>query len=509
MKKIKITKKQIDSSIERKFLIGSIMSDRFLKEASAFYDPSLVEAKYVLKVSEWCFQYFQKYQKAPGKHIQDIYEAWEDKLEKSERELIKELLISISDEYERADKLNVEYLLDQTEKHFRQLSLEKLSRQIKGLASDEQIEEAEALIGNYKRVGRPGNLGANPFKDAERIQQAFEKVETPLFTFPGKLGKFLNPVLCRGHFIGLLGPEKRGKTWWLNEFAIRAARARCNVALFQIGDMSEAQITVRLCIRLAGKSNLQHLEGEKIAVPVLDCLIGQQGKCKKKKCKPLSKDFDKNLIKEYFEKGIRHKVCTECKDEKFFKGSLWYKNQTFTKALTWREAYKVGNKFLGRIKGRDFMLSTHSADQLSVSGIKNILDSWEIFENFIPDVIIIDYADNLAPEKNNEDKRDQQNRTWKMLRGLSLDRHCLVAVATQADAASYNQTSLTMNNFSEDKRKFAHVTGMFGLNQTPAEKRLGIMRINTLVLREGRFDTEEEVSVAQCLEFGKPCLFSF
>jgi hypothetical protein len=196
-------------------------------------------------------------------------------------------------------------------------------------------------------------------------------------------------------------------------------------------------------------------------------------------------------------------------DDPFFKGSVWYKQHHIKNPLTWREAWRLGKRFLGRTRGRDFKLSVHPSDQLSVSGLKIILDNWEAFEGFVPDVIVVDYADNLAPESRKEEFRHQQNQTWKMLRGLSLERHCLVVTATQASAASYDTVSLSMKHFSEDKRKFAHVTGMFGLNQTAAEKRAGLMRINTIVMRESEFHVDEEVHVAQSLKTGQPMLFSF
>ena len=53
----------------------------------------------------------------------------------------------------------------------------------------------------------------------------------------------------------------------------------------------------------------------------------------------------------------------------------------------------------------------------------------------------------------------------------------LVVTATQADANSYDRTSLKMSNFSEDKRKLAHVTAMYGLNQDPAGREKGIKDI--------------------------------
>ena len=123
----------------------------------------------------------------------------------------------------------------------------------------------------------------------------------------------------------------------------------------------------------------------------------------------------------------------------------------------------------------------------------------------MPDVIIIDYADILAPEPNTGQLniRDQINSTWKALRRLSQEKHCLVIAPTQADAASYNQTLLDLRNFSEDKRKLSHVTGMLGLNQTKEEKGRGIMRLNWIVLREDNFQTDRCLYVGQCLTLGR------
>jgi hypothetical protein len=67
-----------------------------------------------------------------------------------------------------------------------------------------------------------------------------------------------------------------------------------------------------------------------------------------------------------------------------------------------------------------------------------------------------------------------------------------------------------MGHFSENKAKMAHVTGMIGLNQTPQEKRDGIMRLNWVVLREYEFDTDRCLFVAQCLPLARPfCCASF
>ena len=54
---------------------------------------------------------------------------------------------------------------------------------------------------------------------------------------------------------------------------------------------------------------------------------------------------------------------------------------------------------------------------------------------------------------------------------------------------------------------------MYGLNQdkenTSREKKLGVMRVNELVIREGSFDVTSQVSVLQNLNIGRPYLGSY
>lgn len=148
---------------------------------------------------------------------------------------------------------------------------------------------------------------------------------------------------------------------------------------------------------------------------------------------------------------------------------------------------------------------------MSVSNIVSQLDIWETFDGFVPDVVIIDYADILKGEPGDERKetRDQQNGTWQALRALSQKKHCLVITATQTDAAAYDTKDLKLKNFSEDKRKYSHVTVMPGLNQTEEEKDRGVMRVNILLAREEVFDIRRMVHVLQCLQIGRPFIASF
>ena len=58
---------------------------------------------------------------------------------------------------------------------------------------------------------------------------------------------------------------------------------------------------------------------------------------------------------------------------------------------------------------------------------------------------------------------------------------------------------------SEDYRKDNHVTLSIGLNQTPEEKRAGVMRFNIPFKRHGYFNVKDFLVVLQSIKIGK-CL---
>jgi hypothetical protein len=146
---------------------------------------------------------------------------------------------------------------------------------------------------------------------------------------------------------------------------------------------------------------------------------------------------------------------------------------------------------------------------LTVRRIEADLDRLEKTDDFVPDIVVVDYADLLVPENTRVDIRHQQDEIWRNLRRVSQDRHVLLLTATQAPARSYGKKTLDKSHFSEDKRKNAHVTGTIGLNVIQEEKWRKIVRVNIVLKREGYFNENEYCSVLQCLEMGRFFLGSF
>jgi len=130
---------------------------------------------------------------------------------------------------------------DEAERYFRHQSLEMLSGAIKTHLEKNNVEDAEKLLRDHVVVQFPKVEGIEPLDNESMFQKAYEEQSQPIFKYPGALGKMLNYDLCEESFVAFMAPEKRGKTWWLQDMVLRACMQRKNVALFQAGDMSDVQ----------------------------------------------------------------------------------------------------------------------------------------------------------------------------------------------------------------------------------------------------------------------------
>lgn len=296
-------------------------------------------------------------------------------------------------------------------------------------------------------------------------------------------------------------------TWYLWEFALRGVLNRCNVAFFSVGDMSARQNWRRVYGWVLRSSKKR--AGRKALMPVLDCRMNQLGECRDAPDQESVMKQEGELLS--FDDYTDHEPCVQClrQEPARFIGSRWYRREVVP-PFNLAKAQQMLNNISRRCGGKTIRLSCFPSYQANVRTIKTMLDLWEKRDGWVADVVIIDYADILAPEDSREtETRHKINNTWSALRGLSTERSIAVITATQAGRASYSKMQQDMTDVSEDKRKLGHVTSMLGLNQTPEEKRAGLMRVNQLVVREDESDIRENVVCLQCLSMSRPLLGSY
>ena len=461
-------KRKIDSKVEKQILTAMIMSKAFLAQSAAVIDLDLFEGDHVKIIGKWCLDYLSEYGKAPESDIEGIYHGWAESQEEPDAttDSVHDFLGALSEEYDTAGDINVPYLLDSLAQF---LTRKRLSRTKDALEyslhrGDQEVAEKALLAYRATTIGE--GAGIDPLNNEEAWTAAFAEPAQPLIEFPGDAGRFLNQALTRDALVGIQAPEKKGKTWWCIEFVLRALRNRKRVAFFQVGDLSQNQLLLRLGTRLACRPGRKDLCGDIMTPRKITAPEDRDGQAR---IKGVSKDYPKPITAQACIKAV----------QRFLRSN-------------------------GMEKGTPYLkVGIHANTSINVKGIDGVLEGWEAHDGFIPDVIVIDYADILAPEDNGKQARDQVNDTWKALRRLSQERHALVIAPTQADADSYDTDTQSMKNFSEDKRKFAHVTGMLGLNQTDNEKAIQVMRLNWLVLRESPFKATDCLHVGQSIGLGR------
>lgn len=504
--------RKVDATLDRQIITAMVVSDRFLKQVHTIYRPEFMMAPFAIEVAKWCMDYFKSYSKAPGKHITDIYyQKQREGLNDELSEQIEKFLSSLSEEYEDSAMLNVDYLLDKAEGLFKKRYLKTVIEEAGDQLDKGETSEVETQLKLLRAPALPKSTGINPFNNSEVIQRAFESRQEILFHLPGALGQMINPQLVRNSLIAILAPEKRGKTWTMMDWAMRAAISRCRVAIFQIGDMTDDQYVRRQMIWIARRSDDPRYCGE-LKVPILDCDNNQRAACKKNRTGLVPVVDHEGEFSDVDRDIDFHVPCTECHKNKHatFRGAVWYQKKAPVEPLTWREAFRASQAWTKRNKTRDFKLMCYANNEINVAGIESQLDVWESTEGFIPDVVFIDYADNLAPEPGGlKDARGIEGERWKALSSLRQSRKICLVTATQATKEGHEREHLKAGNVSEDKRKLAHVTAMYGLNQTDKEKRKGIIRFSSIVVREDAFSVSNQVVVLRSLEMGRPYLHSY
>lgn len=491
-----------NNRIEKQIATATIISDEFLRRFQAIYQPQFLKTEFVRVVVGWCMEYFTAYGKAPMEDIEEIWHEKSESLEEAQADLLGKFLDNLSDEYERVDKFNAGYVFDQAVAYLRTRSLRVLREQIDDCLSTGRAEDAEAAVEGYARVHNPSmDQSYDPFTDTELIRRAFEHSEEQLFNVKGALGDMLGPQLKRQGFVAFQGPEKRGKSWVLMELAYQAITQKCNVAFFSTGDMTEEEITERIHVRLAKKSNRKRYCGE-VRVPCADCMLNQDGACSRPK-RTCDVDLEDSLPIDT-EAPDGYEPCTFCRGRsKCYLPAVFYQTQYIEEPLTWREGVKRGRRFDRLRKKKHMRLKFFPNSTMTVGDMEQQLNQWATFEGFVPDVIVVDYADIMDKEPGEADFRQKENERWKKLRSLNQRWNVCFITATQADAKSYKASRQTMDNFSEDKRKYGHVTAFYALNQTEQEKARGLMRVGTLALRADDFNPLKEVTLLTCLSKGQ------
>ena len=489
---------------EENIATGCIVSSDFIRNYQPLHASEYFQNDYTKLVVKWCLEHYSQYNEAPIDQIETIHRSRAHKLDESVSNCVKRLLDKLSDDYD--ESFNSDFMLDQCRKYFKRRSLELLKDKLDlHLTSGDLSAAEQATIGFNKVIGE-SDESVEPMTDTEFIDEVFSAERNiPLIRFPGALGDLINDSLCREDFVCFLAPQKRGKSYMLMDFAKRGLMAGHNVALFLAGDMNKHELGTRLYINIAGKHKREKYCGNQVE-SCLDCQHNQNNTCTNE-----NRTSDHGVggySFEEFHEVKNYQVCTYCRrrDPAEYIPALWWKIVDLGTPLDADSCKEQLERFNTRYKGK-LKLRGYANKTATIGDMESQLRVWEAQDQFVPDIIVLDYLDVVAPSIKGE-FRQQDNDNYSRFRSLLQTWKCLGVSAMQANAAAMDAESLTLSNFSENVRRFDHVTSLLTLNQTRDEKRQKVLRIDQLLVREEE-ESPGEVTVLQSLHRGRPITDSF
>jgi replicative DNA helicase len=437
-----------DGRFERSIVTGMIVSTEFIQGIEPIYQEGCLRIPFAQTVARWCLDYFKQYKIAPGKYIEDIFKDQKNSIpDTDEADMIETFLSDISNEYVKGETFNAKYILDKAENHFRERSLKNLTNEIKKALIGGRVEEAEALVKGYTRVTRMQTKGVNPITDAKVIAAALDDTTGDrLFSLPGILGETIG-TFERGWLFAFVGASGTGKTWWLMLTALRALFAGLNVVFISM-EMSERQMARRIQHWINGQPT-KRWAGE-LEIPF----------------------FNDNS-----ETGISYKKITR-------------KELTIRQAIQKSQALKRS----ALVRGNSFKLVTYPSRSATMSDIEAYLYNLEHYENFIPDIIVTDYADKVKANDSRSQRRHQLAEIWEAHKALAQKRNCLVVTASQSNTAR-SEKEIKQGDWAEAIAKLELCDAGMAINMSPDNKKRGIMRAMVMKQRDDYFDLTQKVMV--------------
>lgn len=394
------------------------------------------------------YNYIDRFHTPPKDHIVDELEALLEK-EDDEAEILNNILTAAK---ELSADINEEYVLGQLSKFIRQQTMKTGIVKAHELVLQGDLDGAEVAMAqaakNRQEVFDPGVT----LLEVAQKMIAGEDLREPLATgieIFDRLG--LGPARKELHLF--IGPPKRGKSFWLIHMAKRALLQR----------WKGVYVTLELADRFVGKRELQSLfaltSRENVDETYTKFVISDEGRLEDFEIKKLKRPSitDQNVLRD---------IPARLDD------------------------LRVNSRLI--IK--EFPTGT-----LTPKGLEAYLDNLERTKGFIPDFVILDYADLMKVDAANY--RQALGVVYKDLRGIAVDRNLALITASQSNREGADSRIVTDTHVAEDYSKIATADCVITYNQTPLER---MRRLARLYVASGRVEADRfAVLVSQSYASGQ------
>ena len=449
--------RQVISNLDEKdFVTSLIMSDKCCQILIPYIKLVYFDVDYARTVISWVLDYYKKFKQAPKDNITSIYRTRCDEIQD---EALKELILNYIQELGKNEIQinNEDYLVDKGKDFIDYKALKIYTQELNACLETRSMDKARKVQQEYKKINTVelNEVSLLSLSDKTIIENALTQEEKILFTLPEALNKVVGNI-HRNDFIAILAPPKRGKSFALQYLAIQALKQRLNV-IFVSMEMTREEVIQRMWKALWGSESGLIKDGMYETSRFIED-TSEEGKYRS----------------ELVDVNVKNKAKSV---------------QSLQKRL------RTNNAYTG-----DIRIIAYPRFSASVKQITDRIDEL-INDGFVPDVVIIDYADITTPIGGGSELRNQIDEIWKYLGGYATKMHCAVITASQTNRGGMSSSSVEAESIGENFKKIAHITSMVSLEQTRKMKEEHLMRVRNIAIRNG--EVEDACIFPQCLGLGQ------
>ncbi len=451
-------REKIDSLNEKNFVVSLIMSDKVCKTLIPYINLDYFDVEYSRIVTQWVIDYYKKFNKSPKDDITSLYITHHDEIQdEATKNLIASFLQNLADSNLNIN--NEDYLFDRSKDFLDKKALEKYTEELNACLAVNDIEKARKIQSKYKKIAPTETNEISLFdkKSVKKIQEALGKVDEELMTLPENFNR-VTGKLHRNDFVAILAGAKAGKSWAMQYLATHAVQQGLNVVFVSM-EMSEEEVVQRMWKMLYGSKS--------------------------------------GIVPEGIYEGA--KIIEDPNDPEKFTSQLFDIKVRSSAAKSVRHLQKqtlAQNQHKG-----DLRIIAYPSYGASVKDITDRIEELAVKENFVADVVVIDYADITQPIGGGSELRNQLDAIWKHLRWFAMQFHCLIITASQTNRKGIGASEVDADSIAEDIRKMAHCTSMISLEKTKQMKREHLIRVRNIAVRND--NVEETCVFPQCLDIGQ------
>ena len=419
----------------------------------------------------------------------------------------------------------------------RSRKLKEISDNLDRQIESGNIDEAEALIGEYEKVSSDPPMHMEGFESPHDYEyycnyieeQRKESQNKIVYTFPGALGHMIGPIK-QEWLVSVSGTTKSSKSYFLLDMAQDAAlNHKKKVAYFNLEMSKEDTYNERIIPYITGRTTDQSYVGLNY-IPVFDCINNQTDLCQAKKLRgkkrvPLRTGSGKLVIFNESEQPVKTNIpyinevqgwkpCTVCRDlkerytyskYKKFRPSIFYEELKIKKYSDKNGLRKF--KGLRLLNNENFKIRYFPKYSLTIEGAFDIIRKLVDKYNWIPEMIFFDYLDILRPTSGNAEMTWQDyDHMWKMASAFAQEIKAAIITADQTTKAGRTSRLLDHTVTPQASTKDNHVDLKIGINKFEEETVNNLCRASVIYHRHKSFSRNLEVMLLQNLTFGRTML---